>query len=70
MTQGTLTVEQKNSILKTQSVLVKIANKQPVFFNITQYVNLGLVKEFGKTFDNKKKWILTEKGKRILNVVL
>ena len=66
----TLTNEQKSSILKTQATLTKIANKQPVFFNVAQYTSMGLVKEFGKTFDNKTNWVLTERGTRVLNIQL
>lgn len=66
----TLTSNQKETILKLQATLTKITNKQSVFFNVAQFVSMGLVKEYGKTIDNKTNWILTEKAKQILNVQL
>ena len=65
-----LSVEQKEALLKTQSVLVKIANKQPVFFNTTNYTNLGLVKAYGKNSNNTTNWVLTSKGNMLISVVL
>jgi len=65
-----MTQEQKKALLKTQAVLVKIANKQPVFFNITTYQNLGLVKSFGTNSNNTTNWVLTQKGKMLISVVL
>lgn len=42
--------------------------KQNCFFNITQFKNLGLITEHGKTISNTTNWILTEKANKILNV--
>ena len=53
---------------KLQAILLKIDQKIPVFFNITVFVNSGLVREFGKTADDKPNWVLTERAKRFLNV--
>jgi len=63
-----LTTEQKTNILKTQATLTKVLNKIPCFFNIVLYRDqLQLVREHGKTKNNTTNWILTEKGKSILN---
>lgn len=62
-------VEYKNEIAKIQATLAAIANKTPVFFNITQYQKRGLVKSHG-TYRGKTNWILTEKGKQMLAVVV
>lgn len=69
-TLANLTEEQIKTIRKTQATLVKIAEKQPVFFNITQFKKLGLVREFGKTINNTTNWILTQKAKDILKIQL
>ena len=63
-----MTNEIKKTIYKIQATLTAINMKQPVFFNIAQYQNMGLVKKHGKTIDNKTNWILTEKAKQYLNV--
>jgi len=65
-----MNAQQIEAIRKTQAVLIAISNKQSVFFNITQYVNWGLVREHGTRSDNTTNWILTEKGKMIAQVVL
>ena len=65
--QKTITDEQRKNILQIQAVLTKISLKQSVFFNITFYTKNGLIREHGKTKDNLTNWILTEKGKQILN---
>ena len=65
-----LSIEQKESLLKTQAVLIKIANKQPVFFNTTTYQNLGLIKAHGLNAKNTTNWVLTPKGKMLISVVL
>ena len=57
-------------IREIQAVLTKIALKEPVFFNIVNYMKLDLVKEHGKRNDGSTNWVLTEKGKRILNIVI
>jgi len=62
-----ITEEQRKNILQIQAVLTKISLKQNVFFNITFYTKNGLIREYGKTSDNRTNWILTEKGKQILN---
>lgn len=64
------TEQQRKKILEIQAVLTKISLKQFVFFNITVYTNAGLIKEHGKTTDNRTNWVLTEKGKQILNFVI
>lgn len=65
-----LSDSQINEIKKVQAVLLSISLGTPVFFNIVQYINMGLVKEHGKTLNNKTKWILTEKAKQILSIQL
>ncbi|PKP20072.1 MAG: hypothetical protein CVU04_04675 [Bacteroidetes bacterium HGW-Bacteroidetes-20] len=64
------TEQQRKKIIEIQAVLTKISLKQPVFFNITVYTNAGLIKEHGKRKDNFPNWVLTEKGKQILNFVI
>jgi hypothetical protein len=64
---ATISEEHKKALLKVQATLLAIEAKRPVFFNISAYQRLGLVKEFGRTIDNKTNWILTEKGKRVLD---
>jgi hypothetical protein len=52
-----------------QATLTKISNDTPVFFNIVQFRDVhGLVKEHGKNQKGFTRWILTEKGKQILNI--
>lgn len=65
-----ITSEEKTTILRLQATLTKIDNKQPCFFNLVQFLNMGLIKEHGKTFDNKTNWVLTEKARQILNIQL
>jgi hypothetical protein len=65
-----ISAEQKQAIIKMQATLAKIANKQPVFFNIAQYTLMGLVKEHGTRNDGTSNWILTAKANAILNVVI
>jgi len=65
-----ITTEQRSTILRLQAILTKIETKQPVFFNVAQFTDMGLVRGHGKTFDNKTNWVLTEKAKQILNVQL
>ena len=57
-------------IREIQAVLTKIALKEHVFFNIANYMKLDLVKEHGTRNDGSTNWVLTEKGKRILNIVI
>ena len=61
-------MENNQTILKLQATLTKIKTKKPCFFNVVQFLNLGLVKEHGRTIDNKTNWVLTEKANAILNV--
>lgn len=65
-----MTTSQRSEILKLQATLTKIECKLPVFFNIALFIKLGLVKEQGKTIDNKTNWVLTEKAKKYLSVQL
>jgi hypothetical protein len=60
--------EDKSNIFALQATLLKIEMGVSVFFNITQFKKLGLVKPFGKTEKNTTNWVLTEKGKSFLNV--
>lgn len=53
---------------KLQATLTKIATKKPCFFNVALFLSMGLVREHGKTTDNKTNWVLTEKGKQLLSV--
>jgi len=66
--RGSIEKETRKTIIKLQATLTKISLKVPVFFNITQYKKMGLVREHGKTLDNKTNWILTEKAKQYLKV--
>lgn len=65
-----LTEDQKKNIREVQTVLMNIEAKRDIFFNVQVYKNMGVIKEYGKTIDNKTNWVLTEKGKRILSVVV
>ena len=69
--------EEKQRILDLQTILLKIDTKQVVFFNITIFQNMGLVKgrnvygtspTSGNKIRIKTNWYLTEKGRRILNI--
>ena len=68
----------KPTIKEMQRVLQSIQNGKPVFFNITQYTNAGLVKSkklytinsAGNKEWYKTKWHLTDKGKQFLNVFI
>ena len=52
-----------------QATLTKVSLGVPVFFNIVQFRDVhGLVKEHGKKPNGFTRWILTEKGKQILNI--
>lgn len=73
-----LTSERVKIIRETQRVLASIDSGIEVFFNITQYTNLGLIRSrnhYGKdTAGNKIRirttYHLTDKGKRILNTLV
>jgi hypothetical protein len=68
----------KETIRKLQATLIKIDSGIPVFFNIVQYQNMGLVystKKHGKNavgndVEIKTVWHLTEKAKRYINVIV
>ena len=61
--------EHKKTILKLQANLVKIKTGKDFFFNVAQYVSLGLIKKHGME-NGKTKWILTQKANAILNVMV
>ena len=65
-----MNTEELKTARKLQATLTMIHVGTPCFFNVAEFLGKGLVKEFGKTSDNKTKWILTEKGKRLLTVVV
>ncbi len=69
--------EEKQRIFDLQTILLKIDTKQPIFFNITKFQSMGLIKgrnvygispTSGNKVRIKTNWYLTDKGKRILNV--
>jgi len=62
--------DERNNILKLQATLTKINNKIPCFFIVAKFKKMGLVREFGRTPDNKINWILTDKAKQFLSVQL
>jgi len=71
------TEQDKQNIRKLQATLLKIDQKIPVFFNITDFQKRGLVKgkgeyttHMGKRTKIKTTWHLTAKGKVFLNVVI
>lgn len=68
------TIEEKggevSEIRKLQVTLMRIKLKEEFFFNIYQYVNLGLIKKHGKTPKNTTNWVLTEKGHRLLSLCI
>lgn len=55
----------REAIVKLQTTLIAINQNRSVFFNITQFEKMGLIRSFGKTIDNCTHWILTEKGKQM-----
>lgn len=68
----------RNTIRTIQATLIKIDSGVPVFFNITQYENMGLVystqKHGNDVYGNKTvighKWHLTEKAKQYIKVAV
>ena len=68
----------KKTIGKLQATLAKIATGKKVFFNLADYRKLGLITErniWGRDSTGRKvvvgtKYGLTEKGERILKVVI
>ena len=65
-----MTTSEVKNVKELQATLTKIATKQPVFFNIVLFKSKGLVKEHGKTKNNRTNWVLTPKAKQILRVQL
>lgn len=63
-------MENRQTILELQATLTKIKTKRPVFFNVANFVKWGLVREYGKTQDNKTNWVLTAKANQFLDVVV
>ena len=62
--------KEKAAARRLQATLLSVQEKRPVFFNITQFESLGLVRAHGKTLDNTTNWVLTEKAKSFLNVTI
>jgi hypothetical protein len=70
--------ETKNNIRKIQSDLIRIDNGERFFFNITNYKNLGLIKErdiMGKDSTGNKviirtEYYLTDKAKQYIKVAV
>jgi len=68
----------RKKIKEVQNILLKIDNGQDVFFNISQYEQLGLVKRrrtwgldpWGNRACLSVKFYLTNKAKRYLNLVI
>lgn len=73
-----MNTEQIKSIKEAQRVLLSISLGKPVFFNITQYQNMGLVRgqdvygvdATGNRERVRTDWFLTTKGKMILDQVI
>lgn len=73
-----MTIEEKKTIREMQQILTKIDNKIPVFFNITQYTNMGLVRSqkkwginaVGNKIEIGMNYFLTEKARKYLGVIL
>jgi predicted transcriptional regulator len=65
-----MTTEERNAAIKLQITLTAIATKKRVFFNVAQYLQMGLVREHGKDHKLRTNWVLTEKGKQFLNVMI
>ncbi|NLO72285.1 MAG: hypothetical protein GX102_15350 [Porphyromonadaceae bacterium] len=55
-------------IKEIQNVLYHIDNNMPIYFNVTFYKKHGVIREYGKDIDNKTRYILTPKGRQILNL--
>lgn len=60
-----ITDDERKAVYKLQATLIAIDQQRDVWFNITLYERLGLVRTWGKTIDNKTRWILTGKGRRM-----
>jgi hypothetical protein len=73
-------IENVSAIRKLQVTLLKIKNKDPVFFNVTQFEKLGLVRAISMaTHKNssstgeplrKTEYVLTAKANQFLNVAI
>jgi len=66
-----LTEIEKSNLRKLQATLTKISLNIPCFFNLVVFRDeMKLIKEFGKNQNNTTKYILTEKGNKILSVMI
>jgi hypothetical protein len=63
-----LTTIDKSFIKGVQKVLRSIDRGIPIFFNVSLYEKLNLV--YSKQTKKGTQWILTEKGKKILNTII
>lgn len=63
-----MTNQETKEAKKLQATLTMIKTKTPCFFNVAQFMQMGLVQEHGKTPDNRTNWVLTEKAQQFLNV--
>lgn len=55
-------------VAQIQATLYAIKTGRDVFFNVTFYETHGLIRPYGRTIDNKTRYVLTAKGEQILNV--
>lgn len=62
-----MTNQERKSLYEVQAILSAIDAGRRVFFNITKYQEWGLVREHGRTIDNNTRWVLTQKGRQIMN---
>lgn len=65
-----MTKEERQQILKLQATLVAIEKGDDIWFNLTLYERLGLVKVYGMDINNRTRYILTEKAKMYLRVTI
>lgn len=76
--QKAMTAADKNTIRKMQDTLVAIRDKQPVFFNVSNYEKWGLItskKKWGKDAVGNRvvkghTFHLTTKAKRYVNTII
>ena len=61
-----MNAEQRQSIIKLQATLTKISVKANVFFNVAQFVSMGLVTEYGKTIDSGTRPRISRQGRVFL----
>jgi len=60
-----------SEIRKLQATLTKISLNKPTFFNLVNFRDkLNLIKEHGKDIKNCTRYILTEKGKMVMNAIV